>query len=107
MAAFLPSPLHPQTAYHTQLMPTLLKELEALERERLLSMESHLRRFAVLFRDMFEPFESYCASLDKDLGQMNATQSMSAFSSALVSHFGEPPAPPQVPLSGFLHPHVL
>jgi hypothetical protein len=82
-----------EVAYHTQLMPGLLKELESLEQTRLLAIETYIARFGKLFRDMFEPFEQYCAGLDRDVAQMNAQQTMVAFANGLVSQFGEPPAP--------------
>lgn len=83
-----------ETEYHTHLMPSLLNELEALERQRLVAMEKHLGDFARLFREMFEPFGQYSAALERDIAQMNAEQSMRTFTQGLVANFGEPPPPP-------------
>jgi hypothetical protein len=86
-----------EATHHLQLMPALMRELEEIESDRLQLMQVHLRLFAVLFRDMWAPFQQYSEALLRDVGTMNAAETMHSFVLGIVQNFGEPPPPSVLP----------
>ncbi len=81
-----------QRYYHTTEVPSLLRELEALESRRLTLQEHHMKHFLLLFRRMISPYDQSLSQIEQQVSVLNKEKEMRDFVKAVVSRCGLPPA---------------